>query len=91
MGAGNAFSASSITIKHIDVADDVIIVRGELKATPRNTATAPHLIFGAGFSNVAGKSCTIMTIDTHKINSHGRIVKSFHIEDWNGCRLQTQN
>lgn len=53
--------------------DNEIVVRGTLVGTP-----AGEKFFGA---QVTGKSISVMTLDTHKV-VNGKIVTSYHIEDW---------
>ena len=60
-------------------ADNEIIVRGEATGTP----VGEHF-FG---QPVSGKSFRIMSIDIHQVED-GKIVKSYHIEDWAGALRQ---
>lgn len=55
-----------------------VIVRGEATGTPAGDFIgAPH----------GGKSFDIMSIDIHTVEG-GKIVRSFHIEDWMGAARQ---
>jgi predicted ester cyclase len=65
-------------IKDVIVAGERIIVRGEATGTPSGE-----------FSGVAygGKSFRIMSIDVHAI-AGGKIVRSYHLEDWRGAVRQ---
>jgi predicted ester cyclase len=65
-------------IGEVLVAGDRVIVRGEASGTP-----------AAEFLGVApgGKSFRLMSIDIHTIRD-GRILRSYHVEDWLGAVRQ---
>jgi predicted ester cyclase len=65
-------------IKEILVAGNQVTVRGEATGTP----AAEFL--GAPYS---GKSFRLMSIDVHTIEA-GKMVRSYHIEDWLGAVRQ---
>lgn len=65
-------------IKEVRVADDTVIVRGEASGTPKGD------FFGVPHT---GKSFRIMSIDMHTVKD-GRIIKSYHVEDWAGAARQ---
>src|SRR5262249_16631057 len=62
-------------VEEILQSGDRVIVRGRGKGTP----TAPF--FGV---EPAGKTFEIMSIDVHTVEG-GRIVKTYHVEDWAGA------
>jgi len=65
-------------IKDILVSGNQVTVRGEATGTPAGEFFgAPH----------AGKSFKIMSIDVHTIEG-GKIVRSYHIENWIGAVRQ---
>jgi len=65
-------------IKEITVAGNQVIVRGEATGTPAGEFMgAPH----------SGKSFRLMSIDVHTLEG-GKMVRSFHIEDWIGAVRQ---
>ena len=67
-------------IKSISVtSDNQIIVRGEGSGTP-----AGEKFFG---QPVSGKSFRMMSIDIHEVTD-GKIIRSYHIEDWAGALRQ---
>lgn len=53
--------------------DNRIVVRGEGTGTPAKTLL--------GFPAVSGKAFKIMSLDIHSVMD-GKIIKTFHIEDW---------
>ena len=59
-------------IKEVLVAGDRVVVRGEVTVTPAGA------LFGAPHT---GKSFRMMTIDIQTIKD-GKIVKTFHMENW---------
>ena len=59
-------------------AGDRVIVRGRASGTPKGP------LFGV---DGKGKSFTIMSNDIHTIKD-GRIVKTYHVEDWAGALAQ---
>ena len=59
-------------------AGDRVIVRGRASGTPKGP------LFGV---DGKGKSFTIMSIDIHTIKD-GKIVKTYHVEDWAGALAQ---
>ena len=65
-------------IKEVIVSDSRVIVRGEASGTPAGE-----------FMGVpqGGKSFKLMSIDIHTIES-GKIVRSYHVEDWMGAIRQ---
>jgi predicted ester cyclase len=65
-------------IKEVLVAGNQVTIRGEATGTPAGEfmGTAP-----------TGKSFKIMSIDVHTIEG-GRMVRSYHIEDWLGAIRQ---
>ena len=65
-------------IKELIVAGDEVIVRGEASGTP----AAP--LYDV---QPTGKGFKIMSIDIHTIDG-GKIVRSYHIEDWAGAMRQ---
>src|SRR5262245_55031295 len=65
-------------IKELIVAGNEVIVRGEASGTP----VAP--LYDV---QPTGKGFTIMSIDIHTIDG-GKIVRSYHIEDWAGAMRQ---
>jgi len=65
-------------IKEIKVADNAVIVRGEATGTPSGE------FFGAPHT---GSAFRIMSIDIHTIEE-GKVVESYHIEDWAGAVKQ---
>jgi len=65
-------------IKDVLVAGNQVIVRGEATGTPAGDfMSAPHV----------GKSFKVMSIDVHTIEG-GKMVRSYHIEDWIGAVRQ---
>lgn len=65
-------------IKEIVVSGDQVIVRGEATGTPAGEFMgAPH----------SGKSFKLMSIDVNTLED-GRMVRSYHIEDWIGAVRQ---
>ncbi len=65
-------------IKEIAVAGDQVTVRGEATGTPAGEFMgAPH----------SGKSFKLMSIDIHTLQG-GKMVRSYHVEDWNGAVRQ---
>lgn len=67
-------------IMSVSVTDkNEIVVRGEATGTP-----AGKDFFG---QPITGNSFTIMSIDVHTVKD-GKIVKSYHIEDWAGALKQ---
>jgi len=67
-------------IQAVSVTDNnEIVVRGRAKGTP-----AGDRFFG---QPVSGKSFTIMSLDVHSVEN-GKIVKTYHIEDWAGALKQ---
>lgn len=65
-------------IKELIVAGDRVTVRGEASGTPASAFMGvPH----------GGKAFRIMSIDMHTIRG-GRIVRSYHVEDWMGAARQ---
>ena len=65
-------------IKEILVSGNQVTVRGEATGTPAGEFMgAPH----------TGKSFKVMSIDVHTIEG-GKMVHSYHIEDWNGAVRQ---
>ena len=65
-------------IKEILVAGNQVTVRGEATGTPAGE------FMGAPYS---GKSFKLMSIDVHTIEA-GKMVRSYHIEDWLGAVRQ---
>jgi ketosteroid isomerase-like protein len=65
-------------IKDVLVSGNQVTVRGEAAGTP----TAEF--FGAPHT---GKSFKVMSIDVHTLRN-GKIVRSYHIEDWMGATRQ---
>jgi predicted ester cyclase len=65
-------------IKDVAVAGNQVTVRGEASGTP----AGPFM--GAAYS---GKSFKVMSIDIHTIED-GRMVRSYHVEDWIGAVRQ---
>ncbi len=63
-------------IKDLIVAGNEVIVRGEASGTP----VTP--LYGV---QPTGKGFKIMSIDIHTIEA-GKIVRSYHIEDWAGTQ-----
>ena len=59
-------------------AGDRVIVRGRASGTPKGP------LFGV---DGKGKSFTIMSIDIHTLKD-GKIVKTYHVEDWAGALRQ---
>jgi ketosteroid isomerase-like protein len=68
----NTIPDMTFEIKEVLVAGDRIIVRGEVAGTPSGE------LFGVPHS---GKSFRIMAVDIQTA-SDGRIVKTFHMENW---------
>jgi predicted ester cyclase len=65
-------------IKEIAVAGNQVTVRGEATGTPAGEFMgAPH----------SGKSFRLMSIDVHTLEG-GKMVRSFHVEDWIGAVRQ---
>ena len=65
-------------IKDVSVAGNQVTVRGEATGTPAGEFMgAPH----------TGKSFRVMSIDVHTIEG-GKMVRSYHIEDWMGAVRQ---
>ena len=65
-------------IKEIAVSGNQVTVRGEATGTPAGEFMgAPH----------SGKSFKLMSIDVHTLEG-GRMVRSYHIEDWIGAVRQ---
>jgi predicted ester cyclase len=65
-------------IKEITVSGNQVIVRGEATGTPAGEFMgAPH----------SGKSFKLMSIDVNTLEG-GRMVRSYHIEDWIGAVRQ---
>jgi len=65
-------------IKDVLVSGDQVTVRGEATGTPAGE------FFGAPHT---GKSFKVMSIDVHTLRD-GRMVRSYHIEDWIGAVRQ---
>jgi predicted ester cyclase len=65
-------------IKDVLVSGNQVIVRGEANGTPSGE------FFGAPHT---GKSFKVMSIDVHTIQD-GKMVRSWHIEDWIGAVRQ---
>jgi predicted ester cyclase len=65
-------------IKELIVAGNEVIVRGEASGTPA------ALLYDV---QPTGKGFKIMSIDIHTIDG-GKIVRSYHIEDWAGAMRQ---
>ncbi|WP_407160295.1 ester cyclase [Bradyrhizobium sp. STM 3557] len=65
-------------IKDVAVAGNQVTVRGEATGKP----AGPFM--GAAYS---GKSFKVMSIDIHTIEN-GRMVRSYHVEDWIGAVRQ---
>jgi ketosteroid isomerase-like protein len=65
-------------IKDVLVSGDQVTVRGEATGTPATE------FFGAPHT---GKSFKVMSIDVHTLRD-GKMVRSFHIEDWMGATRQ---
>ena len=57
-----------------------VTVRSEVSGTPEGT------FFGVPAS---GRSFHILSIDTHEV-SNGRVVRSYHVEDWAGAMRQVK-
>jgi predicted ester cyclase len=55
-----------------------VIVRGRAKGTPKGP------LFGV---EPSGKTLEIMSIDVHTVEN-GRIVRTYHVEDWAGAIRQ---
>jgi predicted ester cyclase len=65
-------------IKDVLVSGDQVIVRGEATGTPAGEFFGtPH----------AGKSFKVMSIDVHTLRE-GKMVRSYHVEDWIGAVRQ---
>jgi hypothetical protein len=65
-------------IKEIAVSGNQVTVRGEATGTPAGEFMgAPH----------SGKSFKLMSIDVHTLEG-GRMVRSYHVEDWIGAVRQ---
>jgi hypothetical protein len=65
-------------IKELLVSGNQVIVRGEAVGTPAGEFMgAPH----------TGKSFKVMSIDVHTLEG-GKMVRSYHIEDWMGAVRQ---
>ena len=65
-------------IKEVLVSGNQVTVRGEATGTPAGEFMgAPH----------SGKSFRLMSIDVHTLDN-GRMVRSYHIEDWIGAVRQ---
>lgn len=65
-------------IKEILVSGERVIVRGEATGTPAGE------LMGAATN---GKSFKIMSLDVHTIRD-GKIVRTYHVEDWQGAFRQ---
>jgi hypothetical protein len=66
-------------IKEILVSGNQVIVRGEATGTPAGEFMgAPH----------TGKSFKLMSIDVHTLEGGGKMVRTYHIEDWLGAVRQ---
>jgi len=77
-GFGKAIPDLRWEIKEVLVSGDRAIVRGEATGTPAGAFMGvPH----------GGKSFRIMSIDVHTIRN-GKIVRSYHVEDWMGASRQ---
>jgi steroid delta-isomerase-like uncharacterized protein len=68
----NSIPDMKFDIKEVLVADDRVIVRGEVSGTPAGD------LFGVPHT---GKSFKIMSIDIQTIKD-GKIAKTFHMENW---------
>jgi len=77
-GRGETIPDLKWEIKELIVAGNEVIVRGEASGTP----VAP--LFDV---QPTGKGFKIMSIDIHTIEG-GKIVRSYHIEDWAGAMRQ---
>jgi predicted ester cyclase len=65
-------------IKEVLVSGNLVTVRGEATGTPAGEFMGvPH----------GGKSFKLMSIDVHTVEG-GRIVRSYHVEDWQGAVRQ---
>jgi predicted ester cyclase len=62
-------------MEEVLIADDRVIVRGRATGTPKGP------MFGV---DGKGKGFQIMSIDIHTVEN-GRIVRTYHIEDWAGA------
>jgi len=77
-GFGKAIPDLKWEIKEVLVSGDRVIVRGEATGTPAGAFMGvPH----------GGKSFKIMSIDVHTV-ANGKLVRSYHIEDWMGATRQ---
>jgi predicted ester cyclase len=65
-------------IKDVLISGDQVIVRGEASGTPAGE------FFGAPHT---GQSFKIMSVDVHTLRD-GKMVRSYHIEDWIGAVRQ---
>jgi len=65
-------------IKDVLISGDQVTVRGEATGTPAGE------FFGATHT---GKSFKVMSIDVHTLRD-GKMVRSYHIEDWSGAVRQ---
>ena len=66
-------------IKEILVSGNQVTVRGEATGTPAGEFMgAPH----------TGKSFKLMSIDVHTLEGGGKMVRTYHIEDWLGAVRQ---
>ena len=65
-------------IKEVLVAGNQVTIRGEATGTPAGE------FMGAPY---AGKSFRVMSIDVHTVEG-GKMVRSYHIEDWMGAVRQ---
>ncbi len=77
-GFGQMIPNLNWEIKEVLVSGDRIIVRGEATGTPAGD------FFGVPHT---GRSFKIMSIDIHQV-SGGKVVRSYHIEDWAGAIRQ---
>lgn len=77
-GFGQAIPNLKWEVQEILVTGNRYVVRG------RATGTPAKQVFGV---EPVGKSFDIMSIDIHTVEQ-GRIVRSFHVEDWAGALRQ---
>lgn len=77
-GLGASVPDLNLAIEEIIVEGNRYVVRGRMTGTPTGD------FFGVA---PTGKSFEIMTIDIHTVEG-GRIVESYHVEDWAGAIRQ---
>ncbi|MCW5696585.1 MAG: ester cyclase [Bauldia sp.] len=78
-GVAASFASLTFDIRDVVVAGDRIVVRSDL------TVLQSGSFLGV---DPSAEPLTIMNIDIHRVGSDGRIVETWHVEDWLSYLLQ---